>query len=227
MNFDCKENGGEKAFLAVPKHEYRLSQLGEHDCSAKSQKMEIITRIQVCLVWWMNFNFMENVDKKLFLTNQSINIMYPNKENMIVIPNNKRNKDYYENPSLSDLMDEFWLRKMLERELFLPNQSTNIIYPNKENMIVVPNHKKKMKIITTIQVCLIWGISTSSKQNGGKKSFSCQTKTSLSCILIRRTCLWCTITNGMEIIMRIQVCLIGLANFDSKENGGKMFFFPN
>ena len=32
--------------------------------------------------------------------------MYANEENMIVMPNHKKNKDYYENPSLSYLIDE-------------------------------------------------------------------------------------------------------------------------
>ena len=54
INFDYKENGGKKAFLANPKHQYHVSQCGEHDCNA----------------------------------------------------NNKKNRDYYEYPSLSHLMDE-------------------------------------------------------------------------------------------------------------------------
>ena len=33
--------------------------------------------------------------------------------------------------------------KMVEREVFLWNQSTNIIYPNEENVFLVPNHDKK------------------------------------------------------------------------------------
>ena len=47
--------------------------------------------------WW---------SKKLFLPNQSINIMYPNEMNMIVVPNNKSNGDYYDNPSLSHFTNE-------------------------------------------------------------------------------------------------------------------------
>ena len=38
MNFDYKENSGKKAFLRNPKHEYRLSEWGEHDCSANNEK---------------------------------------------------------------------------------------------------------------------------------------------------------------------------------------------
>ena len=34
MNFDYEENVGKKAFLANPKLQYRVSEHGEHDCSA-------------------------------------------------------------------------------------------------------------------------------------------------------------------------------------------------
>ena len=50
MNFDYKENGGKKAFLANLKHQYRGSQCGKHNCSANNKKMEIIMCIQVCLI---------------------------------------------------------------------------------------------------------------------------------------------------------------------------------
>ena len=40
MNFDHKDNGGKKAFLANPKHQYRASQCAEHDCSANNKKNE-------------------------------------------------------------------------------------------------------------------------------------------------------------------------------------------
>ena len=40
MNFDCKENGGKKAFPTNPKHQYRVSQCGEHNCSANNKKNE-------------------------------------------------------------------------------------------------------------------------------------------------------------------------------------------
>ena len=42
--------------------------------------------------------------KILFLPNQRINIMYPNKVNMIAVPINQKNRDHYEYPSLSHLM---------------------------------------------------------------------------------------------------------------------------
>ena len=38
MNFDQKENGGKKAFLANPKYQYHVSQYGEYGCHANSKK---------------------------------------------------------------------------------------------------------------------------------------------------------------------------------------------
>ena len=37
INFDYKENGRQKTFLANSKHQYRVSQCGEHGCSANNK----------------------------------------------------------------------------------------------------------------------------------------------------------------------------------------------
>ena len=55
-----------------------------------TKRMEIITGIQVCLISRKNFGYKENGVKKLFLQIQSINIVYPHVENMIVVPIMKR-----------------------------------------------------------------------------------------------------------------------------------------
>ena len=47
-------------------------------------------RIWVCRISQMNINYKENGEKNLFLQNQSINIAYPNVENMILVPITKR-----------------------------------------------------------------------------------------------------------------------------------------
>ena len=49
------------------------------------------------------------------------------------------------------------------------------MYPNVENMIVVLK-TKRMEIIRSIQVCLIWQINFDYKENGRKKSFSCKSQ---------------------------------------------------
>ena len=38
MNFDYKKNGGRKAFLANPNHQYHVSQYGEQDFHANNKK---------------------------------------------------------------------------------------------------------------------------------------------------------------------------------------------
>ena len=55
------------------------------------------------------------------------------------------------------------------------------------------------------------------KENRGKKSFSCKTKESISCIPIRKKCLWCLIMRRMKIITRIHVYLFQRMNIDSRQ----------
>ena len=45
-------------------------------------------------------------EKKAFLGKPKRQYMYPNEENMIVVPNNKKNGDYYEKHSLTHLIDK-------------------------------------------------------------------------------------------------------------------------
>ena len=55
------------------------------------------------------------------------------------------------------------------------------MYANEENMIVVPI-TKRIEIIMSIQVSLIPRINFNNKENGGKKSLSCKSKASISCV---------------------------------------------
>ena len=52
---------------------------------------------------------------------------------------------------------------MVERKLFLQIQSSNIVYLNVENMIVVPI-TKRMKIVMSIQVCIISQMNVDCKE---------------------------------------------------------------
>ena len=51
---------------------------------------EIIIEIHVCPIWWTYLDSKENSGMKLFLGNQSTNIVYPNDENVFIVMNNKR-----------------------------------------------------------------------------------------------------------------------------------------
>ena len=64
-------------------------------------------------------------------------------------------------------------------------------------------------------------------KNGGKRSFSFETKASLSFILIKRLCLWCPILKGKKIIMWIHVYPNWQTNFDSKKWWEIKFFLWN
>ena len=56
-----------------------------------TKRMEIIVSTQVCLISWRNFDYKENSGKKKpFFQNQSINIIDPNVENMIIEPITKK-----------------------------------------------------------------------------------------------------------------------------------------
>ena len=69
--------------------------------------------------------------------------------------------------------------------LFLQIQSINIMYPTEENMIVAPI-TKRMEIIASIQVYLVSRMNFDYKENGGKKSFSSKSKSSISWVPIWR-----------------------------------------
>ena len=84
--------------------------------------------------------------------------------------------------------------------------------------------QKLGEIITSIQICLIQRTNFDLKENGGKKSFSYETKAPISCIAKGRTCLWWPILILREIIMSIHVCLFQQTNIGSKEIGKEKSF---
>ena len=55
-----------KAFLAIPKLQYRVTQCEAHDCSAHTKRMEFIMSIQVWLISQININYKENGGLKRF-----------------------------------------------------------------------------------------------------------------------------------------------------------------
>ena len=55
----------------------------------------------------MNFDSKEKCGKKSFSCQAKAPISCPNKENVLIVPDHKNNRDFYENPSLSYLTDDF------------------------------------------------------------------------------------------------------------------------
>ena len=90
MNYYYKENGGKwsvscnsKAFVHPNEENIIVVPI--------RKRMEIITSIQVWLISQINIDYKENGgEKKLPLQIQSINIVYPNVENMIAVPITRR-----------------------------------------------------------------------------------------------------------------------------------------
>ena len=54
-----------------------------------------------------------------FLWNQSINIINPNEENVLMMPNLEMKRDYYMNLCLSQLKDVLQFLNLVTREVFL------------------------------------------------------------------------------------------------------------
>ena len=69
--------------------------------------------------------------------------MCPFEENVFMVLNHGKNDDCYKNPCLPLLTHKYCFEgKWIKKELFLQNQSINIIYDNKQNLFMVPNHEK-------------------------------------------------------------------------------------
>ena len=86
---------------------------------------------------------------------------------------------------------------------------------------MMPNHEKKGDYYVNPSY-FNWNTNFNSKI-GNKRSFSYETKASISLIPKRRMCLWCPITKRKEIIMWIDVYPNWNTNFKSK-NGNKRSF---
>ena len=94
------------------------------------------------------------VEITLFLQIQSINIIYSNKDNMILVPITKGMEIIIGIQVCLISWMNLIIRKIVEITHFLQIQSINSIYSNKEIIIVVPI-TKRMEIIMSIEVCLI------------------------------------------------------------------------
>ena len=75
MNFDYRENDGEKALPANQKHQYHVSHYGENDCNANNQKNGHCYGYPSLSHFVDEFDYMDNGGKKAFLANPKINIV--------------------------------------------------------------------------------------------------------------------------------------------------------
>ena len=68
-------------------------------------KMEIIIWIYVCPNWHMKFDY-KNSGKWSFFMKPKHQFIYPNEEDEFVVPNHEKKRDFFANPSLSQLTYE-------------------------------------------------------------------------------------------------------------------------
>ena len=74
-----------------------------------TKRMKNIMRIQVCLIWKMNFDYMLNGGEKSFSCQAKAPISCTQWGQRDFSAQSQKNEYYYENPSLSYLKDELWL----------------------------------------------------------------------------------------------------------------------
>ena len=72
-----------------------------------TKRMEVVMSILVCRISWMNFDYEENAGKKALLENAKHQYCVSQCGEHYCHSNNKKNRYYYEYPSLSHFRDEF------------------------------------------------------------------------------------------------------------------------
>ena len=75
-----------------------------------------------------------------FLLNQSMDIIYPNEENVFLLPNVQKKRRLLCESVFVQIDKRTLIQKMVEREVFLMKPMHQFIYPNEKNDFVVPNH---------------------------------------------------------------------------------------
>ena len=108
------------------------------------KRMVIIMWIRVYPNWQTNFDSKKWLEDKHFLQNQSVNVIYPNEQNKLIMVPNHENEGVITWISICpNWKKNFDSKKWSEEKLFLWNQSINVIYPNEKNEFIIPNHGKK------------------------------------------------------------------------------------
>ena len=87
MNFDCKENGGKESFSCKP--EVSISSITMWwtwlYCQQQEERWLLRASKFVSFRGW-TLIIRKMGEKKAFFANQSVNMVFPNVENMIVVP---------------------------------------------------------------------------------------------------------------------------------------------
>ena len=66
----------------------------------------------------------------------------PNEQNELMVPYHKQKVDYYVNPCLSQLKDNYVTKKVMKKA-FLMRQRIKDSYPKEDKVFIVPYHENK------------------------------------------------------------------------------------
>ena len=95
-----------EVFVMKPKNQNHLCQWGEYVYGAQSWKeKKIILWIHVYPTWKTNFDS-KNGKKWSFSDKTKASKSYHNKENVFIVSNHEKKRDYFVNPCLSQFKDE-------------------------------------------------------------------------------------------------------------------------
>ena len=106
INFDYMENGGKKSFTCKRKASISCIPIWKTWYNTHNRLLKVSKFALICK-WTLIIR--KILERKAFSTKRKHRYIYPYTENMIIVPNNKKNGDYLENPSLSHFTDELWL----------------------------------------------------------------------------------------------------------------------
>ena len=112
----------------------------------------------------------------LFLWNQSVNVIYSNKENVFMVHNHEKKGDYYMRPCLSQLKDELWFQKTGGKDSFLYEAKVSTSSILIRRMCLLCPIVKRENIIMNIHVCPNRWMYFNSKKMVKRKTFPTKPK---------------------------------------------------
>ena len=206
---------GRKVFLMKPKHQfiYQMRRMCLW-CTIMKRK-EIIVWIRAYPNWHMNFDSKKLWEEKFFVWNKSINSFVPMRRMSLQHPIINRKKiimQIYVCPNWQTNISS----KMMESEAFStkPKHQCHLSWWVGQAYGAQAWKEKRLLCESVFVPIDKWTLIV---KNGRKWSFSYESKTSISFILMRGKCLWCPNMKRKEIITWICVYSNWQMNFDCKK----------
>ena len=163
MNFDSKKWWREKLFLWNQKINSFIPTSKMSLCFPIRKTKEIITWILVYPNWQMNFDSKKWWEEKFFLQNESINVVCPNKEKNIMVPNHKKEGIIMWIYICLSLKTNFDSKKWSEEKLFYEIKASMSFILVRRMSLLFPIMKRE-KIIMSIHGYPNWQTNFDSKK---------------------------------------------------------------